>query len=336
MVVVVAPTDLVMGIINMLSEGEGGTAIITSESLGVKRGEWAFGGSKYVRNILNALMELGYIKRYVWLNGNRGISTRVQAEVDTSRMPRVVVVADDGTYKALINHVLSMANANKAKKLDVGTYKLGFTIKLVESWMSRHVDGNGKLVVVDPRIAYEKLTKALVQLKEQGSVLDFGCTDEWLKPFPSTYKAKCWFTYQHAMSVPGKVYARVRELLSEFIMEAISNGRYRLNVRKPDSPVMVTLGQFRMYVHDKARNDSVLSAYVVTRGRGNGVVAYIGDSARIGSHDVIATVWSLELPQLLQRLQSQGVVSEVRKECNNKYCRYIIATGKIPNQAKTN
>ena len=324
MVVVIAPADLVMGVINMLSKGEDGIATITRESLGVPRGEWVIGGSKYVRNILNALMVLGFVRRYVWLRGNRGASTSVQAEVDASRKPRVIVVADDSTYKALINHVLSMANASKAKKLDVGTYKFGFTIKLIESWASRHVDGNGKLVVVDPRIAYEKLTKALAQLRQQGSVLDFGCTDEWLKPFPGTYKAKCWFTYKYATSIPGSVYARVKELLNEFIMEAISNGRYRLNIRKPDSPVMVTLGQFRKYVHDKARNDNTLSAYVVTRGRGGGVVAYIGDSAKIGSHDVIATVWSLELPQLLQHLQRQGVVSEVRKECNNKYCRFII------------
>ena len=327
MVVVVAPANLVMGIINMLSEGEGGIVTITRESLGVPRGVWAFGGSKYVRNILNALMELGFVRRYVWLRGNRYTATSVQAEVDTGRKPRVVVAADDDTYKALINHVLSMAN--KAKKLDVDTYKFMFTIKLVGSWVSRYVDGNGRLVVVDPRIAYEKLTKVLAQLRGQGSVLDFGCTDEWLKPFPSTFKAKCWFTYQHAMTVPGKVYARVRELLSEFIMEAISNGRYRLNIRNPNSPVMVTLGQFRKYVRDKAKNNSILSAYVVTRGRGNGVVAYIGDSAKIGTRDVIAAVWSLELPQLLQHLQRQGVVSEVRKECNNDYCRVIItpATG---------
>ena len=322
MVVVVAPADLVMGIISMLGESEGGIATITRESLGVPRGEWTFVGSKYVRNILNALMELGFVRRYVWLRGNRYTATSVQAEVDTGRKPRVVVVADDDTYKALINHVLSMAN--KAKKLDVDTYKFVFTIKLVGSWASRYVDGNGRLVVVDPRIAYEKLTKVLAQLRVQGSVLDFGCTDEWLKPFPGTFKAKCWFTYKYTMSVPGGVYARVRELLSEFIMEAISNGRYRLNIRKPDSPVMVTLGQFRKYVYDKARSDDVLSAYVVTRGRGNGVVAYIGDSAKIGARDVIATVWALELPQLLQRLQGQGVVSEVRKECNNDHCRVII------------
>lgn len=327
--VVVAPADLVIKIIDVLSRGGDGVARFTSKDLGMQRSVWSYEGSRYVRRVLDALTNMGFIVRYRWVRGNKTNPSQIIAMVNTSRKPRTMVVSGDGLLKAVVNHVISMTHTPKSvSRAGVAAYTFTFTPRLVRSWLERNIDGDGVLIIVDPKTMHEELTRVLTQLREQGLVLGFGCNDEWLKPFPNINNAKCWVTYQ-PYPVPEGVFTRVRELLSEFITEAISSGRYRVNVKNPSSPVAITIVQFREYVLNRAGADPVLAPLIEERlWRWRRKLAYIKEGMNY-KWDVIATVWVKEVKRILEELRRQGLITGYTKDHWFGVIRYIItpATG---------
>ena len=321
--VVVAPADLVTKIIDTLSRGGDGVARFTSKDLGMQRRVWAYEGSRYVRRVLDALVSMGFVVMYRWVRGNKNNPSQVIAEVTINKKPHTVIVDNDELLKAVINYVVTLKNPHHARKMGDATYTLTFTPRLIKSWLEKNIDGDGVLVIIDPKTMYEKLTRVLAQLREQGLVLGFGCNDEWLKPFPNINNAKCWVAYQ-PYPVPERVFTRVRELLSEFIMEAISSGRYRLNVKNPNAPVAITLIQFREYVMNKARADPILAPLIEERlWRWRKKLAYIKEGMN-DKWDVIATVWVKEVGRILEELRRQGLITGYTKDHWFGVIRYII------------
>ena len=256
--------------------------------------------------VLRRLLNLGYITTYQSLDG--------LVEVVIGKSPSEWVVRSLGglgDYMDFINGLVQggVLGVGRARTVG-GGFMYVFSGLSLEYWASTHYSG---FTIIDPSTAYTRLQEVLTMFRDDGFVSGFACNDKWLLPTPRARAARCWFTVnEHGDTLRGRLVG----LLRVYVLDSLRSGGPRLNVRRPDSPILLSLGGFRRWLLGRVRGDPVLRGRAVVKG---GAVR-IGGSDRSG--DVIGSIWRWDMPRVLGELARHGLVRGFEKVGSGKYIIY--------------
>ena len=111
-------------------------------------------------------------------------------------------------------------------------------------------------------------------------------------------------------------------LLMDYIIYSLINGRFKANIKNGDSPVMLTLTQFRSFVWRRANTEDLLKMYVKKVSR-KSTTTVMEDRPR--RRDLLAEAWQRYTVKYLDELKAMGIVKEWwRKKTTIGYKYYVV------------
>ena len=115
-------------------------------------------------------------------------------------------------------------------------------------------------------------------------------------------------------------YEYARALLRQFVLHALRSSRYRANVRRSDSPVVLSLGMFRQFVWEAAMHDARLRPHTVTlNSRRCGKRADLIGGRKLLSPTAIA--WAINIKSILEELRLRGLIEDYWRVGRNYFVK---------------
>ena len=120
------------------------------------------------------------------------------------------------------------------------------------------------------------------------------------------------------------LYNVAKGLLRDYIIHELSDGRFKANIKDNNSPVMLTLTQFRAFVWRRAKTEDSLKMYVKKVSR-KSTTTVMEDRPR--RRDLLAYAWQMYTVKYLDELKVMGIVREWwRKKTTIGYKYYVVVS----------